>query len=206
MTDVFDSESMGQKYKIFYRRHHFVFDHNELDQNPCVVVNQLSKELIKALLNYLKDCKTTQVIQVVEENGFDHFLECFRIIHAAGGAVFNPEGNMLLMKRKGLWDMPKGKLDQGESIVNTAVREVEEECHVFDIDVKRKIGLTYHLYFEKKWLLKETHWYHMVSQTWEEAKPQIEEEIEEIMWVDPEELDIEQLDTYNNIKHVIRQL
>ena len=44
------------------------------------------------------------------------------------------------------------------------------------------------------------------SQTWEEAKPQIEEEIEEIMWVDPEELDIEQLDTYNNIKHVIRQL
>ena len=206
MTDVFDSEIMGQKYKIFYRRHHFVFDQSDLDQTPCVVVNQLSKELIKSLLNYLKECKTTQVIQVVEEDGFNKFLECFKIVHAAGGAVFNPNGDMLLMKRKGLWDMPKGKLDKGESIVNAAVREVEEECNVFSIEVKHKIALTYHLYFEKKWLLKETHWYHMVSRHWQEATPQLEEEIEEIMWVDPVKLDIDQLDTYNNIKHVIRQL
>lgn len=206
LTDVFDSEIMGQKYKIFYRRHHFVFNQDDLDQKPCVVIYHVNKDLIKSLLNYLRECKTTQVVQIAEDGGFEKFLDCFKIIHAAGGAVFNPDGDLLLMKRKGLWDMPKGKLDKGESIVNAAVREVEEECNVFDIEVKHKIGLTYHLYFEKKWLLKETHWYYMISSRWQDAQPQIEEEIEEIMWIDYEKLDLDQLDTYNNIRHVIRQL
>lgn len=157
-------------------------------------------------MQFLKDSKSPKVIHVKQPDGFEVFTEYFRIIHAAGGAVFNPDGDLLLMKRKGLWDLPKGKLDKGESIVNAAVREVEEECNVFDIEVERKLGMTYHLYFEKKWLLKETHWYHMLSRSWQQAKPQIEEEIEKIMWVNPTELNIEELDTYNNIRYVIRQL
>lgn len=197
---------MGQKYKIFYRRHHFVFDQDINFDGVNIIINQVNKDLLKALLSYLKVCKEPQTIQVYEHGGFEKFLACFRIVYAAGGAVFNTDGALLLMKRKGVWDLPKGKLDKGESRVNAAVREVEEECNVFDIEVNHKIGLTYHLYFEKKWLLKETHWYHMNTADWGQAKPQVEEEIEEINWVNREKLDISALDTYQNIRYVLRQL
>ncbi len=154
----------------------------------------------------MRDEKTTQTIYFKEENAFEIFKDSFKIIQAAGGAIFNPSGDLLLMKRKGLWDLPKGKLDKGESIIHAAVREVEEECNVFGIDIQKKIGLTYHIYFDKKWLLKETHWYHMISEKWQNAKPQIEEDIEEIKWVNPDELDLSALDTYLNIKNVLNRL
>jgi ADP-ribose pyrophosphatase YjhB (NUDIX family) len=205
-VEIFDSEFMGQKYKIFYRRHHFVFSENELGQQVDLVVHRIDKSLVKALLTYLKGQKGTRVIVFTEDNAFELFSNCFKTIFAAGGAVFNTDGSLLLMKRKGVWDLPKGKLEKGESIVNAAVREVEEECHVFDIEVEQKIGLTYHLYFENKWLLKETHWYQMKSKDWQHAKPQVEEDIEEISWVKREDIDVDSLDTYLNIKHVIKQL
>jgi ADP-ribose pyrophosphatase YjhB (NUDIX family) len=204
--ETFDSEFMGQKYKIFYRRHHFVFDQNDLERVPTLVINRFNKGLLKQLLLFLKTTKSTQEILFTEHDAFDKFTSRFKLIQAAGGAVFNTEGDLLLMKRKGLWDLPKGKLTKGESIVNAAVREVEEECNVFEITVKKKIGLTYHLYFDEKWFLKETHWYHMTTTNWKDAKPQIEEDIEDISWVKPDGVNLDELDTYLNIKHVISQL
>jgi ADP-ribose pyrophosphatase YjhB (NUDIX family) len=206
LTEVLDSPFMEQKYKIFYRRHHFVFDQNTNIEGVSLVIKHVDKELLKAVLTYLKECDNPRTIQVSEPNGFDNFLACFKLIYAAGGAVYNTDEHLLLMKRKGVWDLPKGKLDKGESIVNAAVREVEEECNVFGIEVNHKIGLTYHIYFEKKWLLKETHWYNMHSAEWQDAKPQVEEEIEEIKWVNRALLDLDNLDTYQNIKYVLEKL
>jgi 8-oxo-dGTP pyrophosphatase MutT (NUDIX family) len=197
---------MGQKYKIFYRRHHFVFDVNHTDSEPFVVINQFDVELITSLLSYLKTCTKPQVILIKQPDGFNLMLKSFKVISAAGGAVFNTDGELLIMKRKGLWDLPKGKLDKGESIEKAAVREVEEECNVFDIKLKKKLAVTYHLYFEKRWLLKETHWFKMKTNKWEDATPQVEEEIEKIKWVKLNKLDLDKLDTYNNIRYVIRQL
>ncbi|MFN5421861.1 MAG: NUDIX domain-containing protein, partial [bacterium] len=49
------------------------------------------------------------------------FMEGKMIIEAAGGMVFNQAGELLMMKRRGFWDMPKGKLDAGESIEECAI-------------------------------------------------------------------------------------
>lgn len=170
------------------------------------MLNDINVDLLSAILFYLKETKSPHIIQVTQENGFETFKSLFKIIVAAGGAVFNTEGNLLLMKRKGVWDLPKGKLDKGEKIETAAIREVEEECNVFDLKIKNSLSITYHIYYERKWLLKETHWYNMKSKDWENAKPQIEEDIEKVKWVAPIELDIEGLNTYQNVRQVLRQL
>ena len=48
-------------------------------------------------------------------------------IQAGGGLVENEKGEILFMFRKGKWDLPKGKLDPGESYESCALREVQEE-------------------------------------------------------------------------------
>jgi ADP-ribose pyrophosphatase YjhB (NUDIX family) len=50
-----------------------------------------------------------------------------KIVMAAGGLVENEHGEILLIYRKKHWDLPKGKLDAGETLEECAVREVEEE-------------------------------------------------------------------------------
>lgn len=197
---------MGQKYKIFYRRHYFVFDHKLGKHQVDLVLHNINVELLSAILFYLKETKSTHIIQVTQENGFETFKSLFRIIVAAGGAVINTNGDLLLMKRKGVWDLPKGKLDKGEEIEAAAIREVEEECNVFDIKIKSPLSLTYHIYFDKKWLLKETRWYNMKSKDWKKAKPQVEEDIEKVKWIKLSDLDIDGLNTYQNVRQVLNQL
>jgi 8-oxo-dGTP pyrophosphatase MutT (NUDIX family) len=49
------------------------------------------------------------------------------IIKAGGGIVVNEQNEVLLIYRRGKWDLPKGKLDDGETIEECALREVKEE-------------------------------------------------------------------------------
>lgn len=205
-TDVLDSEIMRQKYKIFLRRHQFVFDENsgaEVDAHLTIQV--LNKELIKILLDYLKEEKLPQVIWVKARDGFVHFCSYLKLIRAGGGVVFNTEGELLLIRRNGLWDLPKGKLEKEEDSETGAVREVEEECNVSEIDVQKQLTTSYHIYRDKKWLLKRTDWYIMKSNDWQSAKPQLEENIVDIKWVSPESLNLEHIEMYSSIKDVLRQ-
>ena len=80
-----------------------------------------------------------------------------KTIIAAGGLVFNEKNELLMIYRRGKWDLPKGKLDEGERIEDCAVREVMEETGINRINISNKIGETYHAYFEDEViLLKET--------------------------------------------------
>jgi 8-oxo-dGTP pyrophosphatase MutT (NUDIX family) len=111
------------------------------------------------------------------------------IILAAGGMVFNPDGNLLMMFRKGMWDMPKGKLDEGESIDDCALREVIEETGLSSISVGEKLSITYHTYYSKeKLFVKPSHWYKMHFNGTEQPIPQVEEDITEIRWVKKDEV------------------
>jgi len=91
------------------------------------------------------------------------FCSNFWCIDAAGGVVFNDENKILFIYRKSRWDLPKGKVENGESIEAAAIREVEEECSIFGLEIKRFISHTYHVYTcpENKNVLKTTHWYEM---------------------------------------------
>ena len=76
----------------------------------------------------------------------EEFRKCFTLIPAAGGLVTNSKGEFLLIHRKGKWDLPKGKLDRGESVEAAAVREVEEECGIQGVQLLEPLVATYHTY------------------------------------------------------------
>ena len=65
---------------------------------------------------------------------------------AGGGLVYNKKGDVLFIFRNGKWDLPKGGIEKGEEIRETALREVEEETGVTNLVIKRKLQKTYHIF------------------------------------------------------------
>ena len=111
-------------------------------------------------------------------------------ITAAGGVVYQvePESGqtlVLLIYRNGYWDLPKGKLEKGESIPMCAVREVAEETNSELPTIISSLGTTYHEYKErKKHFGKTTYWYSMVFPREQTLYPQKSEGIERIEWIE----------------------
>ena len=106
-------------------------------------------------------------------------------IIAAGGLVTNPQGQLLWIFRRGFWDLPKGKLDEGETIQTCAIREVQEETGLRNIQLHELLKFTNHLYFDKylnEEVTKRTYWFHMTIQDEQIGIPQITEDIEKIEW------------------------
>jgi ADP-ribose pyrophosphatase YjhB (NUDIX family) len=117
------------------------------------------------------------------------FFKKFTLITAAGGLVQNEKQEILLIFRRGKWDLPKGKLDKGEKLEVCAVREVEEETGLKDVKITSPLGITYHTYHEgTKFILKTSHWYRMKVKGAQKLVPQTEEDINEIKWVTTEEM------------------
>ena len=115
----------------------------------------------------------------------DPYLEPSEIT-AGGGYVMRSdrdEPEVLMIYRRGLWDLPKGKLDEGESIEECAMREVREEVGIKRLFMKGALGNTMHGYPTRtKYKVKTTHWYHMETPE-RQFVPQITEDIEDVQWV-----------------------
>lgn len=112
-----------------------------------------------------------------------------RFVAAAGGAVQDEHGRLLVMRRRGHWDLPKGKLDDGEDSAAAALREVREECGLQRLRIIGPLPETWHTYELKgiRWL-KRTDWFRMQGSAGEELVPQHEEDIGELRWAAREEL------------------
>ena len=111
------------------------------------------------------------------------FWKKFKIVKAAGGLVVNEENKILMIFRRGKWDLPKGKLDKGETLEQCAVREVEEETGLTNITLQSPLIITYHTYHEgSKFVLKESYWYNMKVSGIQNLTPQTEEDISAIKW------------------------
>ncbi len=112
------------------------------------------------------------------------FEKIFTVKLAAGAWVFNSEGKLLMIKRNGLWDIPKGHLEKGESIEECALRETMEETGVKKLKSVEFLGISRHIYFLKqKPVLKESHWYLMTSSYKGDLKPQKKEGITKVKWM-----------------------
>lgn len=63
------------------------------------------------------------------------------LVVAAGAAVVDDEGRLLLQRRvdNGLWAMPGGVMEMGESLPQAAVREVREETG-YEVEVTGLVG------------------------------------------------------------------
>lgn len=171
-----------------------------------IVLSHITKANIKVLFTHLRTLKKPKMVLISAENGYADFLTFFKTVEAGGGGVFNPKGELLLIHRLGNWDLPKGKLDKGETAEAGALREVEEECNVHALSIVKKLEPTLHIYFQKKWLIKKTHWFVMRSEKYKNAKPQYEEDIDDVKWVRINVLDIDNTQTYTSIREVLRAL
>jgi 8-oxo-dGTP pyrophosphatase MutT (NUDIX family) len=126
----------------------------------------------------------------------------FKIIKAAGGVVVKDD-RILLMYRLKKWDLPKGKLEKDERSTTGAVREVEEECNV-KVKLEHKVCATWHTYMQNgSRILKKTKWYVMTCLDDTQMKPQLEEDIEQLIWVDQVQAKILLADSYCSINYVV---
>ena len=115
---------------------------------------------------------------------FCDFKNHFRFIEAAGGVVKNQHNEFLFIKRFGIWDLPKGKVEGREKLQECAVREVEEETGIRDPVIKESLPFTYHIYQNKgDYFLKKTHWYLMEISGQQNLSPQTQEDITEVAWL-----------------------
>lgn len=131
------------------------------------------------------------------------FWKKFTIVQAGGGLVLNPAGDMLLIFRRGKWDLPKGKLDPGETIEHCALREVREETGLKDVKAKGFLLTTYHTYHESgKFILKESHWYKMHTAN-TSLVPQTEEDISQALWAGTKKVDEALKNSFPSIVDVI---
>lgn len=139
----------------------------------------------------------------VEDGAFEEFCNNYSTIHAGGGLVKNSEGNYLLIFRRGVWDLPKGKLEPGESIENCALREVQEETGLDGLILGSPICVTHHSYsLNGTRVIKHTHWFNMQYNGNGKLIPQTEEQIEEARWVKPSELEEKLSSTFPSIREV----
>ena len=135
-------------------------------------------------------------------NGFENM---FKLIEAAGGVVVDKEEELLLIYRKGKWDLPKGKIEKGEAVQTAAIREVEEECGVKGLTIEKELPTSYHIYTAKnKTYLKKTYWFKMSANKMP-LKPQLEEDITEARWMNKGEVTKAMENTYLLIKDALKE-
>jgi 8-oxo-dGTP pyrophosphatase MutT (NUDIX family) len=129
----------------------------------------------------------------------------FILIKAGGGLVKNENGEVLFMFRRGKWDLPKGKLDDGETMEECALREVREETGLKEISLEKLLLVTWHTYDDSgKHILKETHWYTMRAGGDQTLLPQLEEQITELKWVGKKDFPGLLTNTFPSIVDVIK--
>jgi len=137
------------------------------------------------------------------KKAFRKIRSSFGVIHAAGGVVKNENNEYLFIFRKGKWDLPKGKLDEGERTKKAAVREVEEECGIEVSNLGDRLIKTWHVYEEKGQIVfKKTSWYHMKAKN-QELIPQLEEDITDARWISPGDFHMVKENTFPLINDII---
>jgi len=127
----------------------------------------------------------------------------FYFIEAAGGIIENKNNNILLMYRRGFWDLPKGKIDKGETPLEAANREIFEETGIKNLELIDSLPSTYHIYpYKQKQALKKTFWFYFKTDQIKTV-PQKEEDIELIEWVSLLQLPNYQPNLYVSLKDLL---
>lgn len=133
------------------------------------------------------------------------FRKCFRVIKAGGGIIFNTRGEFLAIRRRGKWDLPKGKFEKKEDFESAALREAGEETGLRDLSIVQPLITTWHTYrLGEERILKKTRWFEMHYTGSVEPVPQMAEGITGYRWVQPGSADFMLQDTYGSIADVLR--
>ncbi len=189
-------------YKVFIKDSSLNFLPRQAEPDKNLIEFESGEQLKK----YVKQLEDSAGIQHLYFHADDlsevwnALTSYFHIIEAAGGVVINSSNEILMIYRLGKWDLPKGKLEEGESVREGAKREVIEECGIKTLRVVRELPMTYHTYkIGNQPILKRTYWFEMKTEHKADLVPQIEEHIEKAQWVNPDFLDEYLGNTYASI-------
>jgi len=161
---------------------------------------------IDNLYNWIRKSKAECILLQCEnkETAIQSIFKLFEIIEAAGGIVENDNEELLFIFRRGKWDLPKGKLESGETIEVCAQREIEEETGATHLSLQHKLMNTYHVYhLNGRDILKICHWYYFRCEEQYELTPQLEEDITKIMWFNKKDVSIPMSNTFGTIRNLI---
>ena len=179
-------------YKIFSGERHILISEREVkssDISSKVILFESAEQLHKEYKLFTSSPKWKE-LQIIgnEEHIWNVFCSLFSHIEAAGGIVRNEKEKLLLIYRNDHWDLPKGKMEKGETAGQAALREVEEECGVKQLNIVKQLPSTYHIFFQKRECIKCTYWFEMTSKDTSKPIPQAEEGIKEAKWMSREEV------------------
>lgn len=136
-----------------------------------------------------------------KENLLKHLLKKLPVVTAGGGLVYNDRGEILFIHRNGRWDLPKGKIEKKETMEEGAIREVEEETGVKDLEITRPLQKTYHIFKRNgKYKLKVTHWFEMKTSYDGPLQPEESEGIMKVKWKNSKKAQKALRKSYSNIK------
>ncbi|MFV0142753.1 MULTISPECIES: NUDIX hydrolase [Empedobacter] len=187
-------------YKVFFNESLLTFS-NQSNPEAKNILFQNEAQFDESF--HLLSSKAAALVNIFSEDidvVWTKFLKYYKHIQAAGGIVRNSEDDYLFIFRLGKWDLPKGKMELGESKEESAIREIEEECSLTNLELKRFLMPTFHIYFLREYIIKETFWFEVFYDGVELPLPQTEEGIESVEW--KKENEIPQLleNSYPNIK------
>ncbi|MEG2078729.1 ADP-ribose pyrophosphatase YjhB, NUDIX family [Chryseobacterium piscicola] len=193
-------------YKVFVNEKKLLLSKNP--ENLEKTVGYENPTTLEIALDLLQNTSTSELNVHGEnlERIWEEFNLLFRKIEAAGGIVNNASQEILFIKRLGKWDLPKGKMEKGESREESAIREIEEETGLTNVVLKDFINTTYHIYIERNGdrVLKYTHWFEMFFDGEDTSKPQTEEGITEVAWKNCAQITAEVFpNTFKNIKLIL---
>jgi len=194
---------MTQMYKVFIDNKAVVFK-----INPNFKDAYLSKKEIWNNINWLLGSSMDGIIiEIKNDKKFWKIFKGNKYIEAAGGLV-EKDNQFLFIKRNGKWDIPKGKIEKGESIKKAAVREIEEECGLIKPKIKTHLINTWHTYeMNGKLYLKRTYWFWLTEgEKQSKLIPQGEEGITKVKYLPISKFKKIKKNTYQSIIDVIDAL
>ncbi len=181
---------------------------DDLDDSGDYTVFSYKQSNVPSLLFRLESGEFDKILfyHHQPEVAWSNFLQFFDIIRASGGIVFNEKKEILFIYRRGIWDLPKGKINPDEDPAQAALREVKEECGINELSLIKYFKDSYHVFWEgKRRKMKITNWFLMYAPSTQPLIPEKREGIEKVEWLSPVLIDA-RLSTYNNIKDLTAEL
>jgi len=189
-------------YKVFVKELPLILTNNlsEITNSKYFLLNADSIHEAIDLLSR-KKLSEAYIYHPNHEEILKKFCKNIDRVAAAGGVVTNKKGKVLFIYRNDKWDLPKGKLDKGETIEECALREVEEETGVKKLKIENFLRTTYHVFKRNgKYKLKEVHWYAMKTTYEGELIGEEKEGIEKVKWKGPKKIKKALENSYVNIR------
>ena len=189
-------------YKVFVNELPLILT-NKLSETANGEYFLLNENSIQNAIDALRKKKLQEayIYHPNHEEILKKFTKKIPLVVAAGGVVTNKKGKVLFIYRNDKWDLPKGKLDKGETIEECAVREVEEETGVKKLKIENFLKTTYHIFKRNgTYKLKEVHWFAMRTTYDGKLEGQKSEGIVKVKWKGPNKIKKALENSYTNIK------